>query len=140
MTSNQVEVSLEGTFVLELADVDIEEVDGEGRRQDVGDREDEGQDWNVCQEGDVVSMPEDYVSERGCCQQSLSPIFEVNISRVILERDWEVLFEDEVEDHHHLHRCLDTPADAVSHLKKLSPRGGSLLCGLVCLINKKLTS
>ena len=64
MTSNQVEVSLEGTFVLELADVDIEEVDGEGRRQDVGDREDEGQDWNVCQEGDVVSMPEDYVSER----------------------------------------------------------------------------
>ena len=61
MTSNQVEVSVEGAHVLELADVDIEEIDGEGRRQDVGDREDEGQDWNVCQEGDVVSMPEEYV-------------------------------------------------------------------------------
>ena len=61
MTSDQVEVSEEGAFVLELADVDIEEVDGEGRRQDVGDREDECQDWNVCQEGDAVSMPEEYV-------------------------------------------------------------------------------
>ena len=61
MTSNQVEVSEEGAFVLELADVDIEEVDGEGRGQDVGDREDEGQDWNVCQECDAVSMPEEYV-------------------------------------------------------------------------------
>ena len=50
-------------------------------------------------------------------QQFLSPILEVNISWVVLERDGEVLFEDEVEDHHHLHRCLDTPTDAVANLK-----------------------
>ena len=61
MASDQVEVSVERRFVLELPDVDIEEVDGEGRRQDVGDREDESQDRNVCQEGDAVSMPEEYV-------------------------------------------------------------------------------
>ena len=61
MASDQVEVSVEGAFVLELADVDIEEVDGEGRRQDVGDREDEGHDRDVCQEGDTVSMPDRYM-------------------------------------------------------------------------------
>ena len=61
MASDQVEVSVKRRFVLELPDVDIEEVDGEGRRQDVGDREDECQDRNVCQEGDAVSMPEEYV-------------------------------------------------------------------------------
>ena len=61
MTSNQVEVSVEGAFVLELADVDIEEVDGEGRRQDVGDREDESQDGNLRQECDAVSMPDRYI-------------------------------------------------------------------------------
>ena len=60
MASDQVEVSVEGSFVLELPDVDIEEVDGEGRRQDVGDREDESQDWNLCQECDAVSMPDRY--------------------------------------------------------------------------------
>ena len=57
MASNQVEVPLEGILVLELADVDVEEVDGEGRGQDVGDGEDERQDRNVGNEGDVVSKP-----------------------------------------------------------------------------------
>ena len=57
MATDQVEVPLEGILVLELADVDVEEVDGEGRGQDVGDGEDEGQDRNVGNEGDVVSKP-----------------------------------------------------------------------------------
>ena len=57
MASNQVEVPLEGILVLKLADVDVEEVDGEGRGQDVGDGKDERQDRNVGNEGDVVSKP-----------------------------------------------------------------------------------
>ena len=57
MASNQIEVPLEGILVLELADVDVEEVDGEGRGQDVGDGKDERQDRNVGNEGDVVSKP-----------------------------------------------------------------------------------
>ena len=57
VASDQVEVPLEGILVLELADVDVEEVDGEGRGQDVGDGEDERQDRNVGNEGDVVSKP-----------------------------------------------------------------------------------
>ena len=57
MATDQVEVPLEGILVLELADVDVEEVDGEGGGQDVGDGEDERQDRNVGNEGDVVSKP-----------------------------------------------------------------------------------
>ena len=57
MATDQVEVPLEGILVLELADVDVEEVDGEGRGQDVGDGEDERQDRNVGNERDVVSKP-----------------------------------------------------------------------------------
>ena len=79
MTSNQVEVSEEGAFVLELADVDIEEVDGEGRRQDVGDREDEGQDWDVCQESHVVTMPE-FINVRKISAAQGSQVEEISIS------------------------------------------------------------
>ena len=57
MATDQVEVPLEGILVLELADVNVEEVDSEGRGQDVGDGEDERQDRNVGNEGDVVSKP-----------------------------------------------------------------------------------
>ena len=42
VASDQVEVSDKWGHVLELPDVDVEEVDGEGRRQDVGHREDHG--------------------------------------------------------------------------------------------------
>ena len=58
VASDQVDVSDEGRLVLELSDIHVEEVDSEGRRQDVGHREDHGEEWNVCQESHVVSMPE----------------------------------------------------------------------------------
>ena len=46
----------------------------------------------------------------------LRPVSEVNVSWVVLEGDGEVLFEDEEQDHHHLHWCLNAPADAVPNL------------------------
>ena len=64
MASDQVDVSDEGRLVLELSDIHVEEVDSEGRRQDVGHREDHGEEWNVCQESHVVSMPEVSMWER----------------------------------------------------------------------------
>ena len=46
----------------------------------------------------------------------LEPVGEVNVSWIVLEGDGEVLFEDEEQDHHHLHWCLNAPADAVPNL------------------------
>ena len=46
----------------------------------------------------------------------LIPVSEVNVSWIVLEGDGEVLFEDEEQDHHHLHWCLNAPADAVANL------------------------
>ena len=66
MATDEVEVPLEGILVLELADVDVEEVDGEGRGQDVGDGEDERQDRNVGNEGDVVSKPGQWTGMENC--------------------------------------------------------------------------
>ena len=79
VASDQVDVSDEGRLVLELADVDVEEVDGEGRRQDVGDREDEGQDWDVCQESHVVTMPE-FINVRKISAAQGSQVEEISIS------------------------------------------------------------
>ena len=42
VASDQVKVSDEGRLVLELSDIHVEEVDSEGRRLDVGHREDHG--------------------------------------------------------------------------------------------------
>ena len=56
VASDKVEVSVEGSFVVELPDIGIKEVDGEGRRQDVDCREDEGQHWNICPEVDAVFL------------------------------------------------------------------------------------
>ena len=46
----------------------------------------------------------------------LEPVGEVNVSWIVLEGDGEVLFEDEEQDHHHLHWCLNAPANAVPNL------------------------
>ena len=49
----------------------------------------------------------------------LEPVGEVNVSWIVLEGDGEVLFEDEEQDHHHLHWCLNAPADAVPNLNDI---------------------
>ena len=49
----------------------------------------------------------------------LLPVLEVDISWVVHERDGQVLFEDEEEDHHHLHWCLNATTDAVANLNKI---------------------
>ena len=66
------------------------------------------------------------ISLHPCSQPSLQtlitlPVCIVDISWIVLKGDGKVLLEDEVEDHHHLHRSLDAPADAVAHLYNNKP-------------------